>query len=166
MDGYFWLVIAIIIAIVIAVIIILIVAGTSSRIVYRPTSGRNSKGSWKTIGTAAGPLPSYFFVGTLLNQNLQYWEGDFSLGSQPFIWEFDGLFLSNNNGYVSISGDNQLTYTNLPETAFLFDAYNFYVTLDLTLPSVRYIDSLTGKLSLINNPELYIPTIGWEINGA
>ena len=164
MDGYFWIIIAIIIAIIITLIVILIVAATSIRTIYRATSGKNIHGSWKTIGTSAGPLPSYFFISSLLNQNQQYWQENFDLGNLNVVWNFDGQFLSINNLYVTVSQDNQLIHSPNPETTFLFDGYNFYVAEDLSLQSVRYIDSLTGTLSIINNPELYIPTIGWKIN--
>lgn len=168
MEGSTILIIAIIVAIVVAVIIILIVFSTINITVFPRNQGVDDRGTWKTVGTPLGKLPSYYFNGTLINSQNQYLttDGDVPvLGNLQTIWNFNGVYLQTAGLYLSLGEGNQLIITTNPITSWLFDGYNFYLTQDLASVNPSLIDPLNLQLITTNNLQLYQPTVGWKVNG-
>lgn len=161
MDSLNILALACIIFMLLAIIFAIIAAMTASTKRYIKSSGVNSKGSWKLVGTNAGALPSYyFFERTLVNNSGQYLSVDgnmITLIGEPATVTFNAPFLMINGLYLNLDSNNNFILETTGKTTYLFDAYNFYLTKSITTDKASILSPSTLLLTEVSNNGLYQP---------
>lgn len=161
MDSLNILALACIIFMLLAIIIAIIAAMTVSNKRYIQSSGVNSKGSWKLVGTNAGALPSYyFFERSLVNDHGQYLSvngNTIALVGEPAKVTFNAPFLMINGLYLNLDSNNNFVLETTGKTTYLFDAYNFYLTKSIATNRANILSSLTLLLTEVPSSGLYQP---------
>lgn len=162
MDSLNIVAVACIIFMLLAIIIAIIIAMTSKSRKYIPQHGITSRGSWKLVATNVGALPSYYFIDRyLINDAGQYLMvngNTISLtAGTPAKVTVKTPFIMINELYLNLDENGGFILEESPRTTWLFDSYNFYLTKTLTGTSGDIISSLTGTLTTVSNPEIYLP---------
>lgn len=172
MDSLNIVAISCIILMILTIICVIIVAMTSSSKRYMSSRGVNSKGVWKIVATDVGALPSYYFFDYyLINEAGNYLLVDGNRLSltqgTPAKVTFNAPFMTINGLYVNLDQSNNFILEPIGRTTYLFDAYNFYLTSNLSTTRADILSSINTTLTPITNPNLYMPpapTIGkWTL---
>lgn len=147
-----------IIAFIVMFIIIIAIATTSQTFKKHKTSGKDSIGKWKIIGTKNGPSKSYYFKGNLINPI-----GKYLSPKKPYLsdnppdnyWIFDGQFLSCGELFLNYKKDHTVLITAFPQTGYLFDGYNFYLSNNINPPNALMIDPMTIEIDTVKSDQIY-----------
>jgi len=178
-DSYI-IAIALIIALVILLLSLFLIGATARTLLPRKRSGTDSIGTWKLVGTSYKALKSYIFTDktltnsdgkslvVVLNQLFLIPFPEINQNSEISIWTFDGNFLFTNGIYLSYDFKNQRAFlSGFPQTSFLFDGYNFYLTNNLFPPKAYVLDPISLKILQTSSDNLYQDiTPKWTITAA